>query len=269
MPVLQPKGPVAETQFHLIIFSFIMMTIIILVVFILFGIVIFKFRANRKNDDDYDPDMEGSRKLEFFWTLIPIVIVIILAIPTVITTYDLEKNPSPDKKPITIEVTAAQWKWMFRYPDQGISTVNVVHIPANHPVRFILNSETTMDSFWVPALGGQKYAMTGMTTQLFLQADEPGNFQGRNASFDGEHFAHMTFTVVAQKKGDFDNWVKETKANAPAMTTADFNKLLKPGLSKVKVFSSYPKAWDEKTKDLMMMNMPDMKGGEASEHGGH
>lgn len=265
VPVLQPQGPVAEKQFHMIIWSSILMLFVLLTVFTLFGFVVFKYRANRANDDDYEPDLEGNTKLEILWTTIPIIIILLLAIPTVITIHDSMKNPSPDKKPITIEVTSAEWKWLFRYPEQGIETVNEVHIPADRPVHFVLTSAGAMNSFWVPSLGGQMYTMPDMKTELWLEADKPGRYDGRAANFNGENFAHMTFTVVAQKQADFDKWADKVKAEAPALTMKEYKKLLKPGLVGKKVYSSYP-AELEHASD---MDMPGMKGGEASEHGKH
>ncbi|MFC4076344.1 cytochrome aa3 quinol oxidase subunit II [Salinithrix halophila] len=240
--VLNPQGPVAQKQYDLILWSSILMLIILVVVFALFVLILIKYRARPENEGYEPPDEEGNTFLEIVWTVIPVIIVIALAIPTVTTTFDLEKSPSPDKKPMTIEVTSAQWKWIFKYPEQGIETVNYVKIPENVPIRFRLTSNDAMNSFWVPELGGQKYTMADMPMYLWLEADKPGEYLGRGANFTGREFAKMEFEVEAEKQADFDNWVKQVKATAPAQTEKAYQKLLKPGTVDRQTFSSYPKS---------------------------
>ncbi|MBC1908037.1 cytochrome aa3 quinol oxidase subunit II, partial [Listeria booriae] len=194
LTVLNPKGPVAKGQSDLTIYSIIFMLVIVLTIFVLFTIMLVKYRE-RKDISNYEPDMHGSKKLEIFWTLIPVAIVIALAIPTVKTIYAGEEAPkvTSHKDPIIIYATSADWKWIFSYPDESIETVNYVNIPTDRPVLFKLTSADTMTSFWVPQLGGQKYAMSGMTMSLYLQADEVGTYKGRNANFNGEGFADQRF----------------------------------------------------------------------------
>ncbi|MBC1920164.1 cytochrome aa3 quinol oxidase subunit II [Listeria booriae] len=230
LTVLDPKGPVAQSQSDLIIYSIIFMLIIVLTIFVLFVIMITKYRE-RKDHSNYEPNMHGSTKLEILWTLIPVAIVIALAIPTVKTIYANEKAPevTSHKDPIVIYATSANWKWFFSYPDQSIETVNYVHIPTNRPVLFKLTAADSMTSFWVPQLGGQKYAMSGMTMDLYLQADETGTFKGRNSNFNGEGFAGQTFNVVAQKPAEFEKWALKTKADSPTLSQDRYDKLLLPG----------------------------------------
>ncbi|MDA8351813.1 MAG: cytochrome aa3 quinol oxidase subunit II [Firmicutes bacterium] len=242
--VLNPQGPVAQKQYDLIMWSIILMSVILVVVFTLFVVILIKYRARPENEGYEPPDQEGNRLLEVVWTMIPVIIVIALAVPTVTTTFDLEKSPSPDKEPITIEAESAQWKWIFKYPEQGIETVNYVKIPANVPVRFQLESHDAMNSFWVPELGGQEYTMAKMPMYLWLEADKPGTYLGRGANFTGRDFAKMEFTVEAEKPSDFDDWVKQVKETAPAQSKEEFEKLLEPGTVGRMTFSSYPE--DEK-----------------------
>lgn len=230
MLVFEPKGPAARDILDLINWSLIFMLLVVVVVFGLFGYIIWKYRATPENKDYEPPEEHGSTKLEFIWTVIPILIVIALTIPTVTTIYKLEKPPVgyENKKPIVIHVTSADWKWIFSYPEQGIETVNYVNIPAGTPVEFKLTSAGTMQSFWVPELGGQKYTMNKMETQLYLTADKPGEFLGRNTNFNGKGYAEMEFTVEAKSPKDFDKWVKDVKDKAPKLTEKKYNELLKP-----------------------------------------
>lgn len=239
--VLDPQGPVGESQKDLIQYAVIFMVGIVLLVFVLFGFMIFKYREKSpRKPGDYKPHMDGNNKLEFVWTLIPILIVTSLAIPTVKTLFELEKPPASteNEDPLVIYATSADWKWFFSYPEQDIETVNYLHIPTDRPVEFHLTSADAMASFWVPQLGGQKYNMAGMETTLYLEADETGVFRGRNASFTGEGFAAQTFQVHAESVNDFQDWIQTTQDEAPELTEDDYIEMLKPGLLDEKEFAS-------------------------------
>ncbi|BDG45375.1 cytochrome aa3 quinol oxidase subunit II [Parageobacillus sp. VR-IP] len=263
--VLNPKGPVAKVQYDLIMWSIGFMLLIIAVVFVLFAVVLIRYREKPENADYEPPDEEGNTLLEIVWTAIPIIIVTVLAIPTVKATFALEKPQRHDVEPLTIHVTAANWKWIFSYPDQHIETVNYVNIPEDVPVKFKLTSVGPMNSFWVPELGGQKYAMDGMETQLILQADQPGSYMGRSANFSGKQFTHMEFEVVAQKKEDFEKWVKEVQQTAPKLTKDKYAEILKPGLVGRMTFSNTHLEWVDHAKQ----NSHHMNNGEHSDHHGN
>lgn len=246
--VLNPQGPVARTQYDLIMWSVGFMLFIIVVVFALFAFVLIRYREKPENAGYEPPEEEGNTLLEIVWTAIPILIVIALAVPTVKATFALEKPPTDKVEPITIHVTAANWKWIFSYPEENIETVNYVHIPAGVPVKFKLTSVGPMNSFWVPELGGQKYAMDGMETELILQADKPGSYMGRSANFSGEKFAHMEFEVVAQTGEDFKQWVNEVKTTAPKLNEDKYAQILKPGLVGRMTFSNTHLDWIDHAK---------------------
>lgn len=235
--VLNPQGPVASEEAKLIWLAIAVMSVVLIVVFVIFGTVLLKYRANRKDLSNYEPDMEGNKKFETLWTIIPVIMVIVIAVPTVVTTYHL-KTPTAAKDPITIDVTSANWKWIFSYPGQGIETVNYVNIPAGKPVNFQLTSVGPMNSFWVPALGGQEYSMPGMQMTLWLEASHPGTFLGRSANFSGRGFVHMQFNVHAMSEADFNTWAQQVKAKYPPLTQAKYKELLKPSTVQTMTFSS-------------------------------
>lgn len=249
IPVLQPKGPVGQEELNLIVFPFIMMTTVALIVFAIFAWIMVKYRARPDNADYVPPETDNNTWLETIWTVIPVLIVVSIAIPTVIVTFHLEKMPQASaktvsaksvdtlKKPIVIYVASADWKWLFDYPTLGIETVNYVDIPAGEPVDFQLTAIGPMNSFWVPALGGMEMDMPGEDLGLWLQANSPGTFLGRSAQYSGKGFAHMTFNVVAKTQPDFYQWAKNIKANSPQLTTKEYQKLLKPGTVKTMNFS--------------------------------
>lgn len=239
--VLNPQGPVAKTEYNLIILSTILIAIVVIPVLILLFYIIYRYRDRPGNKAAYEPDWDESAKLEFLWWGIPIIITVFLAIFTVKTIFTLVKPPpSTNKQVFTIEVTSLDWKWLFQYPDSKVATVNYVEIPAGVPVQFVLTSDSPMNSFWVPELGGQEYTMPGMAMRLWLQANKPGTYYGTAAQFSGEQFAHMKFNVIAKAPADFNNWVKSVKASAPPMTQAKYQAIKQPGTSNRLTFSSYP-----------------------------
>ncbi len=169
--VLDPKGPVAEQQSDLILLSIGFMLFIVGVVFVLFTIILVKYRDRKgKDNGSYNPEIHGNTFLEVVWTVIPILIVIALSVPTVQTIYSLEKAPeaTKDKEPLVVYATSVDWKWVFSYPEQDIETVNYLNIPVDRPILFKISSADSMASLWIPQLGGQKYAMAGMLMDSIL-----------------------------------------------------------------------------------------------------
>ncbi len=228
--VFQPQGPAARSITQLINWSLLWMLLIVVVVLTLFIVIIWKYREKPENMDYEPPEEHGHTVLELIWTIIPILIVIALTIPTVKTLYSLEKVPEgyENKEPLTIHVTSADWKWIFSYPEQGIETVNYVNIPEDRPIHFKLTSAGTMQSFWIPSLSGQKYTMNKMETELYIVADHPGTYFGKNTNFNGRGYADMEFEVLSQTQKDFDKWVKEAETKAPKLTEKEYYNLLKP-----------------------------------------
>ncbi|MFC0522245.1 cytochrome aa3 quinol oxidase subunit II [Pontibacillus salicampi] len=240
LPVLDPKGPVGEAQKDLIFWSIFLMLVIVAVVFALFAFMIVRYRERPGYEDHEPEEIEGNTWLEIFWTGIPVIIVILLAVPTVRTIYQLEEPPesSKDKEPLVIHATSADWKWFFTYPEQGIETVNYLHIPEDRPILFKLTSADSMAALWIPRLGGQEYNMAGMMNELYLQADEPGVYKGRNANFTGRGFTEQRFEVFAQTPEEFSAWVEQTQEEAPKLTQSQYDELLIPGHVDPQAYSS-------------------------------
>ncbi|OMF29127.1 cytochrome ubiquinol oxidase subunit II [Paenibacillus sp. FSL H8-0548] len=263
--VLDPKGPIGESQKDLIYFSTILCSVIIIPVLILAAFIIWRYRDKPNRKASYTPNWEHSTKLEVTWWGIPIVVILILAVVTVRYTYALEPSKPIEsaKEAITIEVTSLDWKWLFTYPDSGISTVNYIKIPEDVPIKFRLTSDTAMNSFWVPQLGGQIYTMSGMAMTLYLQADEQGSYYGSGANFTGEHFAQMTFKVDATSEEEYQAWIDDVKASSPALTMDGFEALTEPGVSDVQLFSSSPEGLFDKVV-MQYVN----GGGSAHQHHG-
>ncbi|WHY93310.1 ubiquinol oxidase subunit II [Neobacillus cucumis] len=238
--VLDPKGPVGQTELDLIVISVILCAIVIIPVMVIFVYIIIRYKDRPGNTAPYQPEWADSKVLEIVWWGIPVVIVAILGIYTAKTAIKVSKPPVTDVKPIVVQVTSLDWKWLFTYPDKKVATVNYAVIPAGVPIQFVLTSDAPMNSFWVPQLGGQEYTMPGMSMGLWLQANKIGEYFGSGANFTGTGFAHMQFRVKAVSQADFNTWAAGLKKNSPVLTNAGYHELSQPGNVKELSYSSYP-----------------------------
>lgn len=229
--VLDPKGPQAQRQANDIMLSIGIMSVIVIAVFGLLVFMLIKYRASKLEEDYEPPHIEANPILEAIWVGIPVIIVIILSIVSVRSNNIVEATPKgyEKQKPLVVYASSSDWKWHFSYPEENIETVNYLYIPTNRPLEFKLYSYGPITSFWIPQLGGQKYAMSDMLTTLHLAADVPGEYMGRNANFSGKGFAENTFNVKAVSEKEFDKWVKDVKNTAKPLTEEKFQEILKPG----------------------------------------
>ncbi|MED3562700.1 ubiquinol oxidase subunit II [Bacillus xiapuensis] len=238
--VLDPKGPVGRIELDLIVISVILCAIVIIPVMAIFVYIIIRYKDRPGNNAPYQPEWADSKVLEIVWWGIPVVIVAILGIYTAKTAIKVSKPPVTDVKPIVVQVTSLDWKWLFTYPDKKVATVNYAVIPAGVPIQFVLTSDAPMNSFWVPQLGGQEYTMPGMSMGLWLQANKIGEYFGSGANFTGTGFAHMQFKVKAVSQADYNTWAADLKKNSPALTNAGYQELSQPSNVKELSYSSYP-----------------------------
>jgi cytochrome o ubiquinol oxidase subunit 2 len=243
IPVLQPAGIVGQKERHLLYTSLLLSVVVVVPVFIMLFMFAWKYREGN-TQAKYDPHFESSRKLESIWWGIPFAIIFILSIITWNSSHDLDpfKPLSAQNQPVHIQVVALQWKWLFIYPDQDIASVNFVQFPQQTPIDFEITSDAPMNSFWIPALGGQIYAMPGMSTHLHLMADKNGDYKGKSANISGQGFAKMTFTARASSPSEFNQWVSRANHVNSPLTTASYAELAKPSdINHVKYYSSADK----------------------------
>lgn len=240
VPVLQPKGYIGKKELELIIASVLLMLVVVVPVFILTFLFAVKYRDGNKNAK-YLPDWEHSYLAESIWWGIPVIIIVILAFITWFTTHELSpyKPIENGKKPITIQAVALEWKWLFIYPEEGIATVNYIQFPEKTPINFQITADAPMNSFWIPQLGGQIYAMPSMKTKLHLIADEQGVFRGVSSNFSGKGFAGMNFEAEAVSDDTFRSWVRKVKNARRSLSQAEYNRLAKPSsYNSVELFST-------------------------------
>jgi cytochrome o ubiquinol oxidase subunit 2 len=229
VPVLNPHGLIADQQRDLIVLTTGLGLLVIIPVFImLFGIA-WRYRATNTKAR-YEPDFASHRGFEALWWGIPCAIILILGVITVVSTHALDPYKPIDSQvaPVKIQVVSLNWKWLFIYPDQQVATLNYLNIPKDTPIAFTITSDATMNSFWIPALAGQVYAMSGMTTQLHLIADGAGTYNGSSANISGDGFADMTFKVNSMSEADFTAWAKNAATSGTQLTSAAYDKLAQP-----------------------------------------
>lgn len=230
--LFEPAGQVAQDERALIVHAVLLMLIIVVPVFILAFSIAWRYRAsNTTSKAAYTPEWEHSKLEEFVWWVIPLEIVLVIGALTWSSTHQLDpyKPLMSPVAPITVQVVALEWKWLFIYPSLGIASVNMLEFPAGVPVHFDITADAPMNSFWIPQLGGQIYAMTGMVTQLNLIADKPGIYAGSSANYSGDNFADMKFAAKAVSEQEFDTWVEQVK-NAPNPLTFNiYRTLAAPG----------------------------------------
>lgn len=237
--LLHPAGPVARDELNLMVLASIAMAVVIAFVLALLGYVLWRFRDRPGNPAPYRPEWTHSRWLETLWFVIPALILTVIAVPMVGQTYALAKVP-PKSDPLVVDVTSLDWKWLFQYPQSGVATVNYLVIPTGRPILFELTANSPMNTFWIPALGGMEYTMSGRVLPLWLEASQPGTYWGRSGQFSGVEFEQMFFQVKAVSPAQFQAWVNQVKGQAPAMTLADFRRLESPGTVGTITYSAYP-----------------------------
>lgn len=229
IPVLQTHGVVADRERDLIYITVGLGLVVVIPVFIMLFTIAWKYRATNTKAR-YEPTYDTDKRFETLWWGIPCAIILILAIITTVATHALDPYRPLDSsiKPVNIQVVALEWRWLFIYPDQHVASMHDMVIPANTPINLTITSDAPMNSFWVPALAGQIYAMSGMSTQLHLMADTPGTYMGSSANISGTGFADMTFAVKAVSSSDFTTWTHQAAQSHDMLDAHAYRSLAQP-----------------------------------------
>ena len=229
IPVLNPDGMIGLKERKLLITASLLMLIVVIPVFIFTFAFAWKYRENNEKSR-HEPDWEHNYIAEYCWWGVPLVIIFILAIITWKSSHELNpfKPIDSNKKPLTIQAVALQWKWLFIYPEQGIAVVNFLQFPEKTPLNFEITADAPMNSFWIPQLGGQIYAMPAMRSKLHLIASTTGIFKGRSANISGTGFAGMYFNAKSSTEEEFDQWVNSVRRSPQSIGFDKYNELVKP-----------------------------------------
>jgi cytochrome c oxidase subunit 2 len=206
--MLHPAGEIARQQMDLFMWTFwLSIAVLVLVVGVL-TYAILRFRRQYTGDKDAIPNqVHGSVPLEITWTIIPVIIVVLIAVPTVKAIFETEVRVTPAEGDTIVNVTGYQWWWRFEYPELGIVTANELHMPVGSRLVLDLDSADVLHSFWVPKLAGKRDMIPNQENQLWLTADEPGVYYGHCAELCLGAHAYMRFRVIVEEQEDFDAWV--------------------------------------------------------------
>jgi cytochrome c oxidase subunit 2 len=218
LSTLNPQGPVAEKQYELMKLSIGIMALVVVIVFAICIYVLIRFRR-RVGDNTIPKQVEGNHKLEIIWTVIPLVLLLILGVPTIKDVFGLAKDYSKDKDAVHVKVTAHQYWWEFEYTDFGITTAQELVVPTDKKVAFELVGADVKHSFWIPSIGGKMDTNPGLTNRMYLEFPKEGVFRGKCAELCGPSHALMDFKAKAVSPTSFNRWVAAMKA--PAVMPAD------------------------------------------------
>ena len=228
--VLEPKGVIASQQRDLLVFATILSLLIIIPVFVLTFQIVRTYRVGAKKRAAYTPEWDHDHKLESLWWGVPAVLILVLSVITWQSSHALDpaKPINASSPPLVIQVVALEWKWLFIYPEQHVASINSFHMPLDRPVRFEITADAPMNSFWIPQLGGQIYAMNGMSTKLNLMATSIGDYRGVSANLSGEGFAGMDFTAKVVSQSDFNLWVRQARQSNTSLDAYSYGALAQP-----------------------------------------
>ena len=268
--VLNPKGIIALQEKHLIILALVLSLFVVIPVFTLLILFAYKYRSTNKQAD-YKPNWDKNALLETIWWVIPSILIAILGYFTWTSSNTLDpfkKLGGQSSNSLKIEVVALDWRWLFIYPNQKIATMNYFKIPVNTNVTFYITSDAPMNSFWIPQLAGQIYAMPGMNTELNLSSYQTGVYRGLSANLSGIGFSAMSFKTDVVTSSDFSNWVSYVKKSNNSLSYAKFLRLTSPKIDTstinfsdvdtsiyVKLINSYMSSV-EKNKTVQKLNNP-------------
>jgi cytochrome c oxidase subunit II len=205
--ILDPQGPAAERIADL---WWIMLGLGV-VVFVVFGMALALglFRRDPRSDDGSPRQASGvsGRWFAIVGVVLPAVIVIVVLVATLVAMRAVPNSTSGSTGALEIEVIAHQWWWEVRYPEDGFTTANELHIPVGRPVNLRLSATDVIHSFWVPRLSGKVDMLPDGTNTMVLEADVPGEHSSQCAEFCGIGHANMALTVVAHPEQEFMSWV--------------------------------------------------------------
>jgi cytochrome o ubiquinol oxidase subunit 2 len=270
MPVIDTRGVVGNAQRDTLYIAVLVMLIIVIPVFFLVAFISWRYRDTAKRKAAYKPEWANNTWLEIIWWGVPVIIIAILSVITWQTSHSLDpyRPLVSQKEPVQVQVVSLQWKWLFIYPDEGIATVGEMAMPLNTPVEFTITSDAPMNSFWIPQLGGQIYAMSGMSTKLHLDANEAGDYRGVSANLSGEGHADMTFTAKARGESEYRAWLAKVKESDKVLDNAAYEKLRLP--SRVSDVHHYTLATPDLYESIVeRYSGSHMMGGSQNAHEGH
>ena len=226
--VLDPQGPIGAQEKIILLDSLAVMLAIVIPTILATLVFAWWYRAGNARAKRL-PGFVYSGRIELVVWAIPTLTIAFLGGLIWIGSHDLDPArplPATAAAPVEeVQVVSLDWKWLFIYPREGVASVNRLVAPVGRPLHLSLTSASVMNSFFVPQLGSQIYAMNGMVTQLNLRADRVGSYYGQSAQFSGDGFSDMHFQVDAMPQGDFDAFVAGARRSGEGLDRSAYTAL--------------------------------------------
>ena len=200
---LHPKADFARLVDHLFQTTFWWAVVVFVLVEGALLLAVVRFRG--KPGDPEPTQVHGSSQLEVIWTVLPALILTMIAVPTVETIFRTSVTPAAPE--VEVEVIGHQWWWEFRYPQLGVVTANEMHVPVQKMIGLKMWSADVIHSFWFPAVAGKRDAVPGRTNHIWFTADSLGTFPGQCAEFCGMSHANMRMKLFVETPKAFGAWV--------------------------------------------------------------
>ncbi len=206
---------------------------------VVFGIMFWAILHHRKAKGVQPAQFHESTKVEILWTAIPVVILIVMAIPATKTLIAMEDTTDAD---VTVLITGSQWKWHYKYLDYPVEYYSLLAtprkqidnkiakgenyllevdrplvIPTGKKVRFLTTSDDVIHSWWVPAFAVKKDANPGFINESWAMVNTPGVYRGQCAELCGKDHGFMPVVVIAKEPADFDQWIR-TEADSSSQS---------------------------------------------------
>lgn len=214
-------APVSAPAESIRALSFLVMGIAAGIFLVVSGVLfwcVWRYRQ-RPGDDREPPQVYGSNQIEWAWTLVPVLIVVVLFLATARTIYELQVTETPPDA-LKVTIVGHQWWWEIRYPDLGVVTANELHLPvsaqgAKRPTYLTLESQDVIHSFWIPQLAGKTDVVPNRQNLMWVEPTETGTFLGQCAEYCGTQHAKMMLRVIVHEPAEFERWAATQRAAAP------------------------------------------------------
>jgi cytochrome o ubiquinol oxidase subunit 2 len=258
--LVHPQGIVAEKERALLVTVVLLMLVVAVPVYYILFYFAWKYRADRP-EEKYSPNLQRNAAVSVVLWAIPIALIATIGALNWKSTHALDPSVpiASNVPPLTVQVVALQWKFLFIYPQQNIATVNFIEFPENTPVHFELTADAPMSSFWIPQLGSQIYAMAAMSTQLNLMASSTGDFPGMDTEINGAGFSGMKFIARSATQADFNAWVAQVKSSSSPLDANTYATLSQP--SQNNAAATYSSAEGDLYDTVLMKYMGPMSSG--------
>ena len=226
-----PHSPVQQSVEGLHALVLWLMALVTIFVAALLGFVIWRYNAKRH---PVASRVSHHTALEVAWTVLPVLILVVIAIPSFRLVYFEDRTEAAD---MTVKVTGHQWYWEYTYPDQGgidfssliipedqlkpgmlrnLEVDNRLVVPAGKNIRILTTSADVIHSFFIPSLGVQRYAIPGRTIETWFKVDQPGVYYGQCNQICGTNHSLMPISIQALSDKDFASWVEQAKTKFAA-----------------------------------------------------